>query len=83
MTTPTVTETPLSLEPVTADPFAGPDAATTVVETLRHVLNYVECDLAPDTTLPQRRAARADAIRRRGRLRSVLHPGRRQPALAA
>jgi hypothetical protein len=79
MLTPTVTEIPLSLEPVTADSFAQ----STVVAPVRHVMNYVESDLAVDMTLPRRRRDRAEAMRRRSRMRSILHPGRRRPALAA
>lgn len=92
MTTPIVTELPLRLEPITADSFAapipvalapqrGPAHAQHVPD---HVMNYIECDLAAELTLPQRRRCRATAdSRRRLSLRTVFAPARRGTALAA
>jgi hypothetical protein len=49
-----------------------------------HVMNYIECDLAAELTLPQRRRCRATAdSRRRRSLRTVFAPARRGTALAA
>jgi hypothetical protein len=62
MTMPTVTELPLRLEPVTADSFAAPLlAAAPAAVALDRIMNYIECDLAAEVTLPQWRHARAAA----------------------
>jgi hypothetical protein len=85
MTMPTVTELPLRLEPVTADPFAEPlRAAAPAAVALDRVMNYIECDLAAEVTLPQWRRTRAAASRRqRHSDRSFFAPARRANALAA
>jgi hypothetical protein len=69
MTTPIVTELPLRLEPVAVDPFADD-----------RVMNFVECDLPAELTLPQWRRARVAAAPRR---RTLFAPIRRRAALAA
>jgi hypothetical protein len=79
MTTPIVTELPLRMEAITADSFIASGNETHGSD---HVMNYVECDLSAELTLPQRRRARAAASRRH-RLRSYLAPARRRTALAA
>jgi hypothetical protein len=81
MTTPIVTELPLRMEPVTADSFVD---GVQEAHTRDHVMNYVECDLAAELTLPQRRRARASASPRSRRgLRRRFVPVRREAAFAA
>ncbi len=81
MTTPIVTELPLRLEPITADPFA--ESLHAAAGRSDHVMNYVECDLADEVTLPHWRRARATDSRRHSfRIRSVFAPQRREAALA-
>jgi len=79
MTTPIVTELPLRMQAVTADSFldSAPEPRTH-----DHVMNYVECDLAAERTLPQWRHDRA-ASRSRRSLRRRLAPARRAAALTA
>jgi hypothetical protein len=80
MTTPIVTELPLRMQAVTADSFldSAPEPRTH-----DHVMNYVECDLAAELTLPQWRRSRADtSSRSRHGLRRRFAPARRV-ALAA
>ena len=79
MTTPIVTELPLRMEAVTADTFLE---AVPHSQPRDRVMNYVECDLAAELTLPQRRRARAAASTRSHRLRRGFVPVHR-PALAA
>jgi hypothetical protein len=81
MTTPIVTELPLRMQAVTADSFLDSEPES---HTHDRVMNYVECDLAAELTLPQWRRARAD-VSSRGRhsLRRRLAPVRRSAALAA
>ena len=79
MTTPIVTELPLRMQAITADSFIAPGDET---HGSGHVMNYVECDLSAELTLPQWRRARATASCR-SRLRSYLAPARRRTALAA
>jgi len=81
MTTPIVTELPLRMQAVTTDSFLDsvPEA-----HPHDHVMNYVECDLAGELSLPQWRRARADASSRsRHSLRRRFTPVRRSAALAA
>jgi hypothetical protein len=87
MTTPIVIELPLRLEPITADSFAGPMTAAAAVERDARmpdrVMNYVECDLAVELTLPQWRRSRAAASpRRRLGLGTRFTPARRTTPLA-
>ena len=82
MTTPIVTELPQRLEPITADPFVdtiGTPAAR--IDECRHAMNYVECDLAAELTLPQWRHERA-ACRRRFTLRDLVGHRRAPVAVA-
>jgi len=80
MTTPIVTELPLRLEPITADTFADSLPAAGRSD---QVMNYVECDLGVELTLPQWRHARATESRRHSfRIRSVFAPLRHDAALA-
>jgi hypothetical protein len=84
VTTPIVTELPRRLEPITADPFVYAIGTPTArLDECRHSMNYVECDLAVEVTLPRWRHDRAIACRRR---RSTLRdrmPGRRHPLAVA
>ncbi len=81
MTTPIVTELPQRLEPVTADSFLEP---AHVEHDPDRVMNYLECDLTTELTLPQWRRDRAAAsAHRRHRLRTYLAPAHRGAALAA
>jgi hypothetical protein len=76
MTTPIVTELPLRLEAVVPDTFAEPQLqAPPADQAMDRIMNYLECDLRPELTLPQRRRARASASPRRRR----LLPGRLAP----
>jgi hypothetical protein len=79
MTTPIVTELPLRLEPVTADSFMELTHEDRVHD---HVMNYIECDLAAELTLPQWGRARASSPSRRS-LRGIFAQTRRPAALAA
>lgn len=81
MITPIVTELPRRLEAVTLDPFAEPEQP---VHARAGVMNYVECDLAPEVSLPQWRRTRAAARRRpaltfRGCV-GLIRPGAPVPA---
>jgi hypothetical protein len=79
MTTPIVTELPLRMEAVTADTFL---ASVPDPRPRDRVMNYVECDLAAELTLPQRRRARASASTHSRGLRRRFAPLHR-PVLAA
>ncbi len=79
MTTPIVTELPQTLEPVTADSFIDLEPAHHDPD---RVMNYLQCDLSAELTLPQWRRARASAHRRH-HLRSYFAPVRRGAALTA
>jgi hypothetical protein len=79
MTTPIVTELPLRMEAITADSFIASGNET---HGTGQVMNYIECDLSAELTLPQWRRARATASSR-SRLRSYLAPAGRRTALAA
>lgn len=76
MTTPIVTELPQRLEPITAVRFADSHpAAAPAAGRSDHVMNYVECDLGAELTLPQWRHPRATESRRHGfSIRSVFAP---------
>jgi len=81
MTTPIVIELPLRMEAVTADSFLE---AVHDVQTHERVMNYVECDLAAELTLPQWRQDRAATFSRSRRsLRRRFAPVGRSAALAA
>jgi hypothetical protein len=79
MTTPIVTELPLRMEAITADSFLEHVQAP---QTRDHVMNYVECDLAADLTLAQRRHDRAVSAHTRRGLRPRFAPVRHHAALA-
>ena len=80
MTTPIVTELPLRLEAVTADSFLEPPHEDRGHD---HVMNYIDCDLAAELTLPQWRRARAASSPSRRSLRRRFAQTRRPAALAA
>lgn len=81
MTTPIVTEIPLRMQAVTADSFIE---SAQEAHGRDHVMNYVECELAAELTLPQwRRTRTAASSRSRRSLRARVAPARREAALAA
>jgi len=84
MTTPIVTELPQRLASITEDPFVetiGTPSAR--LDDCRYSMNYVECDLAVEVTLPQWRHDRAIYCHRRRFTLRDLMPGRRQPFAVA
>ncbi len=84
MTTPIVTELPQRLESITADPFVDTIGTPTArLDGSRHSMNYVECDLGAEVTLPQWRHDRAASCRRRRLTLRDLVPGRRHPFAVA
>ena len=79
MSTPTVTESPIRLEPVTADPFVA-DLSAASADTEARLAALVQRLSSPTQPAPEPEPARI-RIRRRPRLRIRAH-GAPVPALA-